>query len=185
VVAPAALEAEEACRFPVREAAEEGLIGADQTGQHILEHLEHWEYWEHMAVEGGVHWVGSAQLLEFGFLLEAGGAFALSMPPPGGVVLQSDVLENATAFEHYIERSLLVRCRLEFVGEPLADGARCEPVNACLLHGASLPGTRPPGQGRWTGTAGYSRQTPRGLTARPHGATACGELQPFSVSVYA
>src|SRR5258708_13736886 len=60
-----------------------------------------------MRVDGRILREGGAQVLQFGFLLEAGGRFALPPSPPGDALLQRGVVERGAAPEHRVQRPLL------------------------------------------------------------------------------
>src|SRR5260221_929764 len=63
--------------------------------------------------------------LQLGFLLEPARADTLCAPPPGDALLQSRVVEHATAPHDCFKLALLLGSRLQLVLEGLAHGSRC------------------------------------------------------------
>src|SRR5262249_24382079 len=96
--ARAALEAGTPGLRSRRHALEEGVLGAVQPRQPVL---------EHRTVEGGVLRERGTALLPLRFLLLAADAAPLPAPPPGQAVCQCRVVEQAAAPPHLLQRPLL------------------------------------------------------------------------------
>src|SRR5262249_17996553 len=118
MIAVPALEAGRARLLARLHPAEERLIGAIEADQHVL---------QDMRVDGSIVWERGAQVLQLGFLLEAGRRFTLATLPPRLALLQGGIVERATAPEHLLQRPLLCGRRFQLLLKGLA--------RACLSHG--------------------------------------------------
>jgi len=85
-----------------------------------------------MAVDCGLLGKRGTQVFQFGLLLEADGADALSAASSGDPLLKGRGVQGAAAPEHLLKRTLLLRSGLEFVLERLAHSALGPHRQVCL-----------------------------------------------------